>query len=75
MSGARPRRYTDELTIREIQILTAYSVGLKDAKEVAELLGIGYETVRTHEYWARLKLAAKNRTHAVALALRLGVIN
>jgi DNA-binding CsgD family transcriptional regulator len=43
-------------------------------REVAEALGLGEETVRSHLKKAQAKLGARNRTQAVAEALRQHLI-
>jgi predicted transcriptional regulator len=43
-------------------------------REVAEELGLGEETVRSHLKKAQSKLGARNRTQAVAEALRQNLI-
>jgi len=63
----------ESLTPQEARVLTAYSVGM-DGPDVAEVLGLSANTVATHTKHARQKLQAKNTTHAVANALRMGVI-
>jgi DNA-binding CsgD family transcriptional regulator len=65
----RPR----PLSAREREILTLIADGLSLA-EIAERLTISLATVRTHTANAYRKLGARNRPHAVALALRLGLI-
>ncbi len=64
---------TASLTPRELAVLRALSVG-KPFAEVAKSLELGEETVRTHIRKAQGKLQARNRTHAVAQALRLRLI-
>ncbi len=64
---------TAGLTQRESQVLLLVADGLSH-DEIAERLQIGPETVRTHVQKARQRLGAENRTHAVATALRLGLI-
>ena len=44
-------------------------------EEIAQRLGIGSETVRTHVRKASSRLGASTRTQAVATALRLGLIS
>ena len=44
-------------------------------REVAERLGIGVETVKTHLLHARQALDAQSSTHAVAIAWRLCLID
>ena len=57
------------LTQRELAVLRIASDG-KTAKEIASALGLRMETVRSHFKKARTKLGARNRTHAVAVAMR-----
>jgi DNA-binding CsgD family transcriptional regulator len=57
------------LTQRELSVLKIASDG-KTAEEIASALGVRMETVRTHFKRARAKLRARNRTHAVAEAMR-----
>jgi DNA-binding NarL/FixJ family response regulator len=61
------------LTAREIQILRMVASGLAD-KAIAEQLGTSAQTVKNHLQATYRKLEARNRTHAVVLALRAGVI-
>lgn len=71
----RPRQGAhDLLSPIEVRCLLVLShgVGLRGA---AELLGVGLETVKTHTKHARWKLRAKNTTHAVAIAIRQGIID
>jgi len=57
------------LTQRELSVLKIASDG-RTAKEIASALSLGVETVRSHFKKAKAKLGARNRTHAVAEALR-----
>jgi DNA-binding CsgD family transcriptional regulator len=61
------------VTPRELAVLRLLSIGVP-FKEAAEKLGLGEETVRTHLKKAQLKLGVRNRTHAVAEALRQHLI-
>jgi DNA-binding CsgD family transcriptional regulator len=61
------------LTPREVAVLRLFSVG-HQVEESARLLELGEETVRTHLKKAQSKLGVRNRTHAVAQAIRLGLI-
>ena len=63
----------DELTQPELMVLRCYSVGMT-TEMAAITLGKSYETVRNQAKTARYRLRAKNTTHAVALALRQGLI-
>jgi LuxR family quorum sensing-dependent transcriptional regulator len=62
-----------DLTDREIAVLRLLSYGHKEDK-VAAQLKIGTETVRTHVKKAIGKLKARNRSHAIAQAIRLGLL-
>jgi DNA-binding CsgD family transcriptional regulator len=61
------------LTPRELAVLRLAAAGAT-FREAAEALGIGEETVRSHLKNAQNKLGARNRTQAVAEALRQHLI-
>jgi len=61
------------LTARETEVLRWVANG-KSAIEIGGILKIAKRTVDEHVQTAVRKLGASNRTHAVALALRDGVI-
>jgi DNA-binding CsgD family transcriptional regulator len=61
------------LTRREREILTLASGGMTTDRIAAEV-GISRSTVRTYVTRSIAKLGAENRTHAIALAVSLGVI-
>jgi LuxR family quorum sensing-dependent transcriptional regulator len=61
------------LTARETEVLRWVANG-KSAWEIGEILDITKRTVDAHVQSGVRKLGAVNRTHAVALALRAGVI-
>lgn len=63
----------DELTPRETQVLTRVAMGEAN-RDVAFALGIAEETVKAHMKSILAKLQANDRTHAVAIALRRGII-
>ena len=63
----------DELTPRETQVLTHVARGEAN-RDVAGALGIAEETVKAHMKSILAKLQANDRTHAVAIALRRGII-
>ena len=65
---------TPQLSNREREVLHLLSNGLTNA-EIGSALFISPETVRTHVRRAIAKLRAKTRTHAVASALRIGLIS
>lgn len=58
---------------RYLDVLQAMSDG-RDMNEAGAELGISAQTVRTHLKHAREALKAKNTAHAIAEALRRGVI-
>ncbi|MFY0579725.1 response regulator transcription factor [Cystobacter fuscus] len=64
----------DELTARECDVLRLVARGSAN-KEVAALMGISEETVKTHMKNVLTKLGAKDRTHAVVVALKRGIID
>lgn len=61
------------LSAREREVLTLIAEG-RSLPEIADLLTISPATVRTHAGNVYRKLGARNRPHAVALALHLGLI-
>jgi DNA-binding NarL/FixJ family response regulator len=61
------------LTRRQRQILQLYADGHSTA-QVAKRLGLSAETVRTHTKAILARLRARDRAHAVALALRTSLI-
>jgi LuxR family quorum sensing-dependent transcriptional regulator len=63
----------NSLTAREIEVLGWVARG-KSAWEVGEILNIAKRTVDEHVQTAVRKMGAVNRTHAVALAIRDGII-
>src|SRR5690349_15646631 len=71
---ASRERLAQELTPREHEVLRMMSEGL-DNYEIADRLGIGYGTVRSHVRGVIEKLSARSRLHAVALARASGLIN
>lgn len=66
-----PRRTTP--TEAELRVLMCASHGM-GRQATADMLGITPETVKTHLQNARMRLAAKNTAHAVALVMRAGLI-
>lgn len=61
------------LSPREREIIELLAEGLTN-EAVAERLVLSPETVKTHVRNAMSKLEAKNRVHAIAIALRMGAI-
>jgi len=62
-----------QLTPRELAVLRLASMGAQSS-EIAKALDIGSETVRSHLKKAQTKLGVRNRTQAVAEALRQNFI-
>jgi DNA-binding NarL/FixJ family response regulator len=63
----------EALSEREIEVLSLIAAG-ESNKVVAANLRISEETVKTHVRSILAKLGASDRTHAVTLALRRGII-
>lgn len=70
-SYVQPRRLTP--TQGQLRVIEAISHGVGN-RGAAELLGISPETVKAHLRQASRMMGAKDRTHLVALALRLRLI-
>ena len=78
MTGAlaAPRAATDvniPLTKREGEVLKQLAIGLTN-KEIAQALGIGYETVKEHVQHILRKLGVSDRTQAAVWAVRQNLI-
>lgn len=63
----------DALTEREIQVLREVAAGNAN-KMVAQLLRVSEETVKAHMRSILSKLGANDRTHAVTIAVKRGII-
>src|SRR5579871_3818114 len=64
----------DNLTTREVEVLRQVSGGNRN-RDIAELLCISEETVKVHVKHIMDKLGAKDRTQAIAIAVRRGIIH
>ncbi len=64
----------DSLTVREIEVLKRIAEGDRN-REIGEGLAISEETVKVHIKHIMDKLGAKDRTQAVAIGIRRGVIH
>jgi DNA-binding NarL/FixJ family response regulator len=84
-SGKRfiPSEVTDQLsgffpevalTPREIEVLSLVARGFGN-KEVGDVLGTAPGTIKAHVQSILSKLGAKDRTHAVTIALKRGIIH
>ena len=65
---------TEPLTRKEIRVLQLLAEGYSNSA-LASSLSVSDSTVRTHLRSINLKLQARSRTQAVALARRLGVLD
>jgi DNA-binding NarL/FixJ family response regulator len=63
----------EELTAREIEVLRQVAGGNRN-KEIADILFISEETVKVHVKHIMDKLGAKDRTQAITIAVRRGII-
>ena len=72
-AAQRAARRTPSLSAREREIIELLADGLT-GEEVAARLFLSSETVKTHIRNATTKLGARNRVHAIAIALRDGLI-
>jgi DNA-binding NarL/FixJ family response regulator len=63
----------DELTIREIDVLRLIAGGNSN-KLIADQLSIGEATVKSHVTNILSKLGANDRSHAITIALKRGII-
>ncbi|HEX6355120.1 response regulator transcription factor [Actinophytocola sp.] len=73
---ARPRRHSglrQPLSQRELEVLRLVADGLEN-QSIADTLFVSVETIRTHVKSILRKLASRDRTHAVAVAFRSGVL-
>jgi DNA-binding NarL/FixJ family response regulator len=61
------------LTAREVEVLRKVAGGNRN-RDIAELLFISEETVKVHIKHIMDKLGAKDRTQAIAIAVRRGII-
>jgi DNA-binding NarL/FixJ family response regulator len=74
--GAHPRRMNgprQPLSQREHEVLRLIADGLEN-QAIADVLFVSVETIRTHVKSILRKLASRDRTHAVAVAFRSGVL-
>jgi DNA-binding NarL/FixJ family response regulator len=68
-----PRPSDEELTDREIEVLRAIAKGMAN-KEIAEALHISESTVKGHVNNLLAKLGVSDRTKALVVALRRGLV-
>jgi DNA-binding NarL/FixJ family response regulator len=63
----------DDLTVREVEVLRHVAEGNRN-RDIADTLCISEETVKVHVKHIMDKLGAKDRTQAIAVAVRRGII-
>ncbi len=63
-----------DLTEREVEVLKRVAAGWSN-KVIAAQLDISEDTVKTHMKSVLDKLSARDRTHAVTIALRRGIFD
>ncbi|UYY78702.1 response regulator [Sphingomonas sp. R1] len=63
----------DRVTDREAEVLRLAAEGNAN-KQIAYLLGVGEETVKSHMRSLLEKLGARDRSHAITIALRRGIL-
>jgi DNA-binding NarL/FixJ family response regulator len=68
------RRVDDNLSPRETDVIRLVAAGNSN-KRVAGHLGIGEETVKGYMSSILSKLSANDRTHAVTIAIKRGIID
>jgi two-component system response regulator DegU len=61
------------LSERQMQVLTLVAEGATD-KEIALQLGLSAKTISSYVKHIRARLGAQSRAHAVALAMRQGLL-
>jgi DNA-binding NarL/FixJ family response regulator len=66
-------RSSSTVTRRQREVLQLFANGLS-TQQAAKRLGISQETVRTHAKASLSRLGARDRTHAVAMAVRGSII-
>jgi DNA-binding NarL/FixJ family response regulator len=73
-TGIAEHATADALTAREVDVLRSVARGNAN-KRVASGLGISEDTVKAHMKSILAKLQANDRTHAVTIALKRGIID
>jgi two-component system, NarL family, response regulator LiaR len=71
--GSTARIARDDLTAREREVLRLMVEGLAN-KQIAQRLGIGEKTIKTHVSRVLAKLGVADRTQAAVLAIREGLV-
>lgn len=73
-AGLADHAIDEALTLREIAVLNSVSLGNSNSL-VARELAISEETVKSHMRGIMSKLDARDRTHAVSIGIRRGIIS
>jgi DNA-binding NarL/FixJ family response regulator len=73
-AGLADHAIDEALTLREIAVLNSVSLGNSNCL-VARELAISEETVKSHMRGIMSKLDARDRTHAVSIGIRRGIIS
>lgn len=68
------RRGRRPLTKRQLLVVRLWSEG-RTTDEIALKMGVSRNTVRSHRVLIFAKLGAKDRAHAVAIAMREGLLD
>lgn len=74
MTGLRPCAHPLGFLARGEARVLAFTAAGFDTAETAELLGLGFQTVKTQRAAVRRKLKARNIAHAVALGFSQGFV-
>ena len=72
--GGSPQPAHGDLTARERDVLRLVVEGLAN-KQIAQRLGIGEKTIKTHVSRVLAKLGVEDRTQAAVLAIREGLVD
>lgn len=72
-SPSKPEKTSISLSPRETEVLRLVADGLSNTK-IAERLGLGLETVKTHMRHIMEKLAVSDRTEAAVKAMKQGIV-
>ena len=73
-SGWNGQAKSEPITYREMHILSMSAQGYSN-KEIAEFLGIAYQTVKNNFHKLMKKLGAKTNAQALLLAMQSGMIS
>ena len=69
----RPRELELDLSPREVQVLQLVSEGLMNS-EIARVLSLSEETVKSHIRHLLAKLQARSRAHAITIGFRRDIL-